>query len=394
MTTWRYAAATDTGLVRETNQDSILATERLVVVADGMGGHAAGEVASAITVQVLGRAFAENDTVVGLEEGIEEANQSILADAFDAPEHLGMGTTVICVGLTTDSQGISSPTLFNVGDSRAYQLRDGALRQLSQDHSVAEEWVRMGRLTSEEAAVHPLRHQLTRALGVENGIEIDVQTLDVQPGDRVLLCSDGLSNELSPNQIATLASSPVPLEEAVQQLIARANAAGGRDNISVVLVEFDSVTPTNERAISGVRKVAPKVASPTLPTRSALMATRRSRYTWRTGAFIGACVLVIVGFFAVLQWYARSGYFLADDSGQVAVYQGQPHGILWYKPTKVLDTGFLFSQLRPGDQRALAQTISEPSVAAAVHYATFLYTAWQQTQTGSTTTTTTKTTKG
>ena len=85
MTTWRYAAATDTGLVRETNQDSILATERLVVVADGMGGHAAGEVASAITVQVLGRAFAENDTVVGLEEGIEEANQSILADAFDAP---------------------------------------------------------------------------------------------------------------------------------------------------------------------------------------------------------------------------------------------------------------------------------------------------------------------
>ena len=219
MTRWRYAAATDTGLVRDLNEDAIFVNDSLAVVADGMGGHAAGEVASAMAVDVLIDVFHQRPTVEGLQRAIQTANDAIIADARDTPEHFGMGTTVIAVGLTEDAHGVTSAALFNIGDSRAYQLRDGALRQLSDDHSVAAEWVRMGRLTAEEAAVHPRRHQLTRTLGVEEIVEVDVMSVIASAGDRLLLCSDGLSNELSAEIIAQLASAPVTLEEAVGTLL-------------------------------------------------------------------------------------------------------------------------------------------------------------------------------
>jgi PPM family protein phosphatase len=167
LTSWRYAAATDRGLVRETNQDAVYVDDILAIVADGMGGHAAGEVASEITIELVRDEFHKRSTVEGLYMAIEAANRAIIADARDNPQRFGMGTTVIAVGLTRDNDGVVSPTLFNVGDSRVYQVRDGALRLISEDHSVAEEWVRMGRLTAEEAEVHPRRHQLTRALGIE-----------------------------------------------------------------------------------------------------------------------------------------------------------------------------------------------------------------------------------
>ena len=177
MTRWRFAAATDTGVVRATNQDALHVDNQLAIIADGMGGHAAGEVASEIAVNIVREDFARSGAVEGLHEAIEKANLAIIKDASDNPERFGMGTTVIAVGITYDAEGVGSPTLFNVGDSRAYQLRDGALRQLSDDHSVAEEWVRMGRLTPEEALTHPRRHQLTRALGVEEKLDIDVLSL-------------------------------------------------------------------------------------------------------------------------------------------------------------------------------------------------------------------------
>ena len=187
------------------------------------------------------RGFKENPTVEGLIEAIEDANAHVNTDAREHPEHFGMGTTVIAVGVTYDLGGMASPTLVHVGDSRAYQLRDGALRQLSEDHSVAEEWVRMGRLTPEEAAVHPRRHQLTRGVGVEDTIAIDVTSINASPGDRILLCSDGLSNELDADTLARLASAPNGLEFAVESLVSAAKVAGGHDNISVILLEFDEV---------------------------------------------------------------------------------------------------------------------------------------------------------
>ncbi|MHB1251845.1 MAG: PP2C family protein-serine/threonine phosphatase [Acidimicrobiales bacterium] len=385
MTRWRYAAATDTGLVRESNQDAIFVDDSLAIVADGMGGHAAGEVASALTVDVIYDGYLKNPTVEGLYEAVQGANHAVLSEARSTPDHFGMGTTVIVLGLTHDGAGVISPTLFHVGDSRAYQLRDGALRQLSDDHSVAEEWVRMGRLTPDEAATHPRRHQLTRGVGVEDSIDIDVMSVSATVGDRVLLCSDGLSNELSNEEIARLASSPISLDEAVTNLITAAKHAGGRDNISVVLLEFDEV----EVATTPIKKTLVAPAPPVAQsTKSVYTRSRRRRFTWRVWLGVGFFVAIVAGFFAVVLWYAYSTYYLANDNGSIAVYQGQPKGVLWYKPVKILDTPYLSRQLRTTDQIALGATISEPSLEAAINYAGSMHDAWQLGQSTTTTTST------
>ncbi len=384
MTRWRYAAATDTGLVRESNQDAIFVDDSLAIVADGMGGHAAGEVASAMAVRVIYDAYLDDPTVEGLHAAVEEANRAVLREARENPEHFGMGTTVIVLGLTRDEAGVISPTLFHVGDSRAYQLRDGALRQLSEDHSVAEEWVRMGRLTPEEASTHPRRHQLTRGVGVEDNIDIDVMSVNAVPGDRILLCSDGLSNELSNEELAHFASSPIALDDAVAKLIDAARQAGGRDNISAVLLEFDDV----QVATTPIKKT---LVAPTPPdaqsTRSVSARSRQRRFSWRLWVGVASFLAIVAGFFAVVHWYAYSTYYLANDHGIVAVYQGQPNGVLWYKPVKVLDTPYSSSQLRTADQIALGATISEPSLEAAINYAGSLHDAWQLGHATTTTTT-------
>ena len=394
MTRWRFAGATDTGLVRHTNQDAIFASDELIIVADGMGGHAAGEVASAMTIELIREGYERDPSVEGLYRAVTAANLAVLNDAREHPEHFGMGTTVIALALTLDDFGVASPTLIHVGDSRAYQLRDGALRQLSEDHSVAEEWVRMGRLTPEEAAVHPRRHQLTRGVGVEDTISIDVLSVHAQPFDRVLLCSDGLSNELSNDQIADLASSPHGLDEAVEQLLETAKRSGGRDNISAVLVEFDEVNVVEVPIKRTVNTERPPPVAPS--ARGAAPAARR--ITWRVAAALVVLATVGAAFVAVMHWYAYSSYYLADDAGVIAIYQGQPSGVLWYHSVKVLDTHYATTELRPGDRVALAATIGEPSIDAALHYATYLHSAWQlshaapTTSTSAPTTTTTTTT--
>ena len=389
MTRWRYAAATDTGVVRETNQDAIFADEILALVADGMGGHAAGEVAAALTIELVRDEFHKRPTVEGLYMAIEAANRAILADARDNSERFGMGTTAIAVGLTRDDDGLVSPTLFNVGDSRAYQVRDGALRLLSEDHSVAEEWVRMGRLTAEEAKVHPRRHQLTRALGIEETLEIDVISLNALPGDRILLCSDGLSNELSNEVLAQLASPPRPLKESVDLLVAEANQAGGRDNISVILLEFDEVSIATTEIKRTVSTRPPPVtqSSRTTPARSSV---RPRRLTWRVWAGVALFALVLVGAELVVHWYAYSTYYIGNDAGNIAIYQGQPSGVLWFKPVRVFDTTYPVAQLLPSDQKALDATISEPTLTDALKYATHIRNMWrvhQSTLKKSTTTT-------
>jgi protein phosphatase len=396
LTRWRYAAATDTGLVRQNNQDAIYVDDHLAIVADGMGGHAAGDVAATMTIDVVRGEFGARANVEGLFRAIERANQDVLADASTNPEHFGMGTTVIAIGLTEDAQGVVSPTLVHVGDSRAYQLRDGALRRLSDDHSVAEEWVRMGRLTPEEAAVHPRRHQLTRGVGVESTIAVDVMSLEARPGDRVLLCSDGLSNELDDDTLARLASAPSGLDEAVESLIAAARAAGGRDNISAVLVEFDEV---NQAAVPVKRTISSSPAPVAAAATTRPRARRRARLTWRVWAAALVFVGVGIGFVAIVHWYAYSTYYLADDAGTIAVYQGQPSGVLWYHPRFLLDTNFSVSQLTPADAASLRSMASEPSVAVALNVAATWHQRWvsghpQTTTTPTTTPTTTTIAKG
>jgi len=398
LTRWRFAAATDTGVVRATNQDALHVDNQLAIIADGMGGHAAGEVASEIAVNIVREDFARSGAVEGLHEAIEKANLAIIKDASDNPERFGMGTTVIAVGITYDAEGVGSPTLFNVGDSRAYQLRDGALRQLSDDHSVAEEWVRMGRLTPEEALTHPRRHQLTRALGVEEKLDIDVLSLDIHVGDRILLCSDGLTNELSNEEIARIASSPNSLDIAVTDLVNGAKRAGGNDNISVILLEFDEVS----RASNPIKKTVSSAPPPEAKDAQSqpTIIRRRRQFSWRVYGGAGVFAFLIVGFVLIMHWYAYSTFYLANDNGVIGVYQGQVNGVLWFQPQKVLDTTYQVSQLRPADQQALNASIAEPTLNAALNYAAYLHTAWTLssnsaiTSTTVITTTTTKVKKG
>ncbi|HEY5091760.1 MAG TPA: PP2C family serine/threonine-protein phosphatase [Acidimicrobiales bacterium] len=394
MTHWRFAEATDTGLVRQSNQDAVYVDDSLAIVADGMGGHAAGEVASEMTIELLRSGFAGDQSVEGLYNAINAANISVLNDARENPNHFGMGTTVIAIGLTVDGEGVTSPTLCHVGDSRAYQLRDGALRLLTDDHSVAEEWVRMGRLTPEEAAVHPRRHQLTRGVGVEDTIAVDVMSVHALRGDRLLLCSDGLSNELDSDTLARLASAPFTLEESVTQLIEAAKEAGGHDNISAVLLEFDDInvasTPIQRTISSTTPPVAKSAAATTVRRR------KKRGLTWRTPFVAAVLIGVVVGAYFIVHWYAYSTYYLGDDSGVVAIYQGQPGGVLWFKPTLVVDTSYNLNTLRPGDQSQLEQTISEPTFTAARKYSDYLCSVATKctvsTQPSSTTTTTVPTT--
>ena len=388
MTRWRYAAATDTGLVRETNQDAVFVDDSLAIVADGMGGHAAGEVASAMAVEAIYNSFLTRPTIEGLLNGVQEANREVLSDAKANPERFGMGTTVMVVGLTHDGNGVTTPTMLHVGDSRAYQLRDGALRQLSADHSVAEEWVRMGRLTSEEALTHPRRHQLTRAIGVDDNIEIDVMSLTVQSGDRILLCSDGLSNELDPAHLAELAGAPGSLDDAVTKLIDAAKVSGGRDNISAVLLEFDEAhEPT--RVINTTMSPAPPPVTATVASRSK---RRGPRFTWRVAVGTLLLAAVIGAFFFIVHWYAYSTYYLAPAGKYIGVYEGQPNGVLWYKPKLVWKTGDLMSQLEPAAKASVKATIAEPSILAARNYAYYLRGLYLASHAPTTTTTTTTTT--
>ncbi len=390
MTHWRHAEATDTGLVRQSNQDAVYVDDSLAIVADGMGGHAAGEVASEMTIELLRAGFAEDQTVEGLYNAINAANITVLNDARENPSHFGMGTTVIALGLTVDDDGVRSPTLCHVGDSRAYQLRDGALRQLTDDHSVAEEWVRMGRLTPEEAAVHPRRHQLTRGVGVEETIAVDVMSLHALAGDRLLLCSDGLSNELDSDTLARLSSEPFTLDEAVVQLVEAAKEAGGRDNITAVLLEFDEVSETSTPIKRTISSVTPPVARTTAHSTS--KRRKHRRLSWRTPAALLLFAGVVAGAYFIVHWYAYSTYYLGNDGGYVAVYQGQPGGVLWFKPMKIYDTHYKVSTLQAIDQAQLAQTISEPTLSAARNYAAYLCSQPSKCSTPSTTTTTPSTT--
>jgi hypothetical protein len=294
-----------------------------------------------------------------------------------------MGTTVIAIAVTHDLAGAASPTLVHVGDSRAYQLRDGALRQLSEDHSVAEEWVRMGRLTPEEAAVHPRRHQLTRGVGVEDTIAIDVTSINALPGDRILLCSDGLSNELDGDTLARLASAPNGLEFAVESLVSAAKVAGGHDNISVILLEFDEANV----AATPIRRTMSSAPPPAIETTRPTSGGRRKRIvTWRVWAATFLFIAVVAAGVVVIHWYAYSTYYLGDHDGMVAVFRGQPSGVLWYKPEVIAETTPV-KYLRIQDRRRLNATIPYPTEKEAITEAKSMYREYELGQTTTTTTT-------
>ena len=240
-----FFASTDCGRVRSNNEDavSIDAQAQIAVLADGMGGYSAGEVASSMAVTLIHaemRAWLMqsdepplgNDIRRALEICVDTANLAIYSAALTHGEYAGMGTTLV-VGVLSEDKLV----LGHVGDSRCYRWRAGVLKQLTRDHSWLQEQLDAGLLTPQQAAVSPNRNLVTRALGVEPTVLVEINEFRMEPHDLLLMCSDGLSEMLQPDEIAALVSADETLEEKTTRLIAAANANGGRDNISVLLVQ-------------------------------------------------------------------------------------------------------------------------------------------------------------
>jgi protein phosphatase len=237
MTVLRSGVATDIGRARDSNEDRASAGDNLFAVADGMGGHVGGEVAARVAVETLERAYDRNPTIAGLREAFVAANAAIWEQSLRVDELRGMGTTLTAAGLTVGTDGRDVMCLANVGDSRAYLMSGGMVRQITADHSLAEERVRHGEMTEAEAETHPHRHILTRALGVGPDVDVDLWQLHVKSGDRLLLCSDGLTNEVNVEQISQVLHSVKDPRKAARALVDRANAHGGNDNVTVVVVD-------------------------------------------------------------------------------------------------------------------------------------------------------------
>jgi PPM family protein phosphatase len=231
-------AGSDVGRARSGNEDSYFCGRTVFAVADGLGGHQGGEVASAAAIKPLaaldGRELADpGQAAEALADAIRQANSAILDQATGDPDLWGMGTTVTAAAVAGDRH----LQLAHVGDSRAYLLRDGSLDQLTTDHTVVGELVRRGRLTPEQAAIHPERSILTRAVGLDPRIPVDTPApLELAPGDRVLLCSDGLTEVVPEVKLTELLTTEPDGDAACRSLIDAANSAGGPDNITVVLV--------------------------------------------------------------------------------------------------------------------------------------------------------------
>ena len=232
----RVAGITDTGRRRRQNEDAYVCEPPLFAIADGMGGAQAGELASRVAAAAIEETAVEASGEEGLVAIVRTANARVFERALQDPAVAGMGTTAT-VALVDEEAGTIA--LAHVGDSRAYRYRDGVLEQLTSDHSLVGEMVRSGRLTEDEAAVHPHRSVITRALGTEPEVEVDTSTIDVAPGDLLLLCSDGLSAMMRDDEIARVvgASGGDPTV-AGEELVRAANAAGGDDNVTVVLFEL------------------------------------------------------------------------------------------------------------------------------------------------------------
>lgn len=227
-----FGVATDKGKVREQNEDSYGCKDNLFIVADGMGGHQAGEIASSIAVETILASDSFSNTENDLKETIILANNAILAAVSENTEHYGMGTTVVVLKIFSDTVIIG-----HVGDSRIYQLNhQEEFNLLTNDHSLVAELVKNGEITEDEAKNHPQRNILTKALGTKGMTEVDVRRYPVQPGDKFILCSDGLTNMVDETLIRDVLIQSNHPQKTAEKLVEMANDKGGIDNITVMAV--------------------------------------------------------------------------------------------------------------------------------------------------------------
>jgi len=351
---------TDTGRQRRDNEDSAFARAPVFVVADGMGGAQAGEVASRIAVEAFEQGLPDSGSPEErLAARVREANQQIYERSRADRGRAGMGTT-----LTAAYVDYTHVAIAHVGDSRAYLFRDGTLQRLTQDHSLVDELVRRGKLTEEQAAEHPQRSIITRALGPEPDVEVDTWTYPARAGDVVLLCSDGLTSMISEERVKAVLVEHENLDEAADELIREANEAGGRDNITVVLFRLEEVgadeaagedtmvgvavprdgddAPAGDEGRAGATAVAvappPTFAGPrrleSLPPGTRRLQPRPPKTVHRERRFITPLAallsaVIVLGLIGAGGYLAsRQLYFVGTNAqGIVTIYRGLPYSL-------------------------------------------------------------------
>lgn len=314
-----HSERTDVGRQRQANEDSYLARSPLFVVADGMGGAQAGEVASLTAIQAFQGGMPDGNPEVAIERMIATANRNIHEQAHSDPSLAGMGTTITVAAVDSEAERV---VIGHVGDSRAYRLRDGILQRLTKDHSLVEEMRRRGQITEEQAEDHPQRSIITRALGPEPEVQADLQSVDADPGDIFLLCSDGLTTMIGDDRIREILMGATSLDAAARTLVDEANRAGGRDNITVIVFQVED--PSNP---------IPRGEQPTMVRSGASARAARHQAGPGRGPRRGRVVAGILAALAVLLILAgglffatRQAWFLGTDpAGRVALYQGLPY---------------------------------------------------------------------
>ena len=330
------AYRTDTGRQRNANEDSLFTRNPVFVVADGMGGAQAGEVASKAAAESFDRELPDAPPERILEETIKAANRTIHARAQGDPDLAGMGTTTTAAIVDPEAEEVA---IGHVGDSRAYRLRGGELERLTRDHSLVEEMRRKGQLTEAQAEDHPQRSIITRALGPEPEVEVDLQTVPAQAGDVFLICSDGLTTMLDDDHISRLLSRSSSMQGAVRTLVDEANRAGGRDNISVVAFRLEDaaapastpegatlIGPSAEEEGLTAAEVRRRAATDAARQRREQQETKKGHRGLKRAAKVLAAVLVIAAIGYAAWWGNRQVWFLGtDDAGRVALYRGLPY---------------------------------------------------------------------
>lgn len=322
-----FGSRTDVGCVRERNEDSLAVSPPLFAVADGMGGHAAGDVASELAVKVLMKNAPTTADVDMLGEAVIKANHAVINEALRA-ELAGMGTTMTACVIEGTHLAIA-----HVGDSRAYLLHHGKLQQLTRDHSLVADMVEAGRLTEEEARVHPNRSIITRAIGSDPNMQPDLYEITASPGDRLLLCSDGLYSMVENSRIQSQLARIRDPQRCASALVNDAISAGGLDNVTVVVVDIVG------DAVATRKRIA-----------------RRSRLWWTF--IILLLTAVIAGGCAGAYYYFSNSAYIGEQDGKVAVYQGTPGAIFGIETSQLsYVTDVSLSDLQPGVQEHIKQNI-------------------------------------
>jgi protein phosphatase len=310
--------ATDTGRVRDHNEDAYIVEPPLYAIADGMGGANAGEVASQLALETIGDMQRAGETA--LDDEVREANRVVFARSGEDAKFAGMGTTV-----TAALASANALHLVHVGDSRAYLLRAGSLRQLTRDHTLVDRMVEAGEISRDEADVHPHRNVLIRALGTEPKVDVEALDLGLLEGDQILICSDGLHDMVTEEQIgAILDIARGAPQDAADRLVRAANRAGGIDNITAIVLEVEPGDPD---------------AGTVAEAQTGSAASER-RVPWRAITVVLTAIVLLLVAYTVLRSYLDRQWYLGVSDGHVALYQGIPAAPFGVHLSHVdLDTG-------------------------------------------------------